>query len=891
MWLLDVNVPAIEPEDGEGEATPARRFTVWLKPGNKFVVGRKPTRNGADPNKIVIPQKSISKAHAEFVVGQAALDENGNVPRPTVTVRDLVSKYGSHVNNAQINETTPLAEGDRIELGEPGFEDTVFLTLQWQPLMLAMSGFRKTQKAKVKEDCAELGIECHEGKGIAPGTDMLLVPNLRVTAKVVQALMSVLPLVTEKYVDALREAPTVEFSMPDPKDYCPTEIADDLVSASASAFHPNPERKKLFENKVFVSILQDQYERVRFPVEAGGGQIQLVRAEPGVTAAELVTRIARIPYAVPLDPANGDELGYETEAARTAMAARFARLVGEQEIAHAVVHCSTELFCNPELAYDPLPGQSQASVMASAVQGAGPAASGRPPAGPQASGRQGGAASAGPSNRVEQPQEEAPKAAEIEMLVGMPKKATKTSKKPIKMDDFLDSLMDQVEVQAQSLPQGDSIASQDRSGRNSGGDDSGGAKRRASLEDSGHVTSGSQASRPAKRPKLDAVDSVFGVEEEIAPEQVAPARGPRRLTGGRGYSQAAPAPAPTAGQPRQWSQTVRPQMEVEEAPDAAIDVDEQPEWQDAPESMYKPLQPGDPGYDYLHEEPPDDDDDRVGFEDMEPATGAKGKKTAKVAKPGFTMKPEKVAEMARKAVKARKDARPEDRALLELNEQMGAIKVSIGAKVFETPKPTRVEAPPKKGKGKGKEKEGATDIPNFKRFRKNLQADRNHPVLRETINCVVATRDDEWSDRVWLQEAEDPQLRRRVAGSAPQGMQYRNIEELHREPDEDDEEREQFDDDNASITSRAKSRKGASAYGDDDAHSVSRSTVRSRATKRQRVGSDDEDSLRNDSLLHYNPPKPLRPRGKSAGKGSRLVDPFVIDDSDDEENDESMFRL
>lgn len=131
--------------------------------------------------------------------------------------------------------------------------------------------------------------------------------------------------------------------------------------------------------------------------------------------------------------------------------------------------------------------------------------------------------------------------------------------------------------------------------------------------------------------------------------------------------------------------------------------------------------------------------------------------------------------------------------------------------------------------------------------------------------------------------------RRGLAGgaSAEARSQYESIEEVQAEPDQEGEE-EVFDE--FAVAPSRKTKKTASIVGGSDARSMVSGT-RSRAGGRYLGrGSDDEDSISNDSLLNFIPPKSTR-TGGSRGK-SKLVEAIKIADSEEsDEDDPTKFRL
>lgn len=149
---------------------------------------------------------------------------------------------------------------------------------------------------------------------------------------------------------------------------------------------------------------------------------------------------------------------------------------------------------------------------------------------------------------------------------------------------------------------------------------------------------------------------------------------------------------------------------------------------------------------------------------------------------------------------------------------------------------------------------------------------RDDKVIRPIVVCTSFDKDEDFPERVWITEQQDPQLRKPGHGGGPQTLQYKSLKEFQAEP-EDRTETVAFDDLVPGKKSKVITTKSAAAefFGRTSANNGGPSSVKPKAGARV-VDSDDDDSM-------FNYVAPSKPKGRSSK--------IAIEISDEEEDDSS----
>jgi hypothetical protein len=115
-----------------------------------------------------------------------------------------------------------------------------------------LSGIKGTEKNILTEKLLKLGIKI-QSEWNASCTH-LLVTELKVALRVVQALASAKHIIGPSWIDAIELQPSIDFSLPKEADYLPRLVGNLEVEAS---FAPDIARTTLFENIAFFVFSQD----------------------------------------------------------------------------------------------------------------------------------------------------------------------------------------------------------------------------------------------------------------------------------------------------------------------------------------------------------------------------------------------------------------------------------------------------------------------------------------------------------------------------------------------------------------------------------------------------------------------------------------------------------
>ncbi|CAH8670337.1 unnamed protein product [Dicrocoelium dendriticum] len=299
---------------------------------------------------ICISDKSVSRRHAVLEVLPS-----GNDFRFLLT--DL-SRFGTSVNGAALTDRQlELHSGDKITFGaQPG----IALVLRQQAFNVAVSSMDRITKQTVKSLVAQL--RGHLMNSLEE-CSFLIMPCLVVTAKVVCALLKLVPIVTPAYLEAyLNAASSIPFCQPNPDNYLPPLKEARLSAEDGFRFMPDPRRKTLLQQKVFYVLTEVQLSHLSQIVHLGQGKLCLFdspqrccehhEAQFGVSSSDIAScldRIIRHPSACVIHaqrvPA---EVNAWQRTVYSALRRARRRPILESELGFAVVYSSTSGYCNPE---------------------------------------------------------------------------------------------------------------------------------------------------------------------------------------------------------------------------------------------------------------------------------------------------------------------------------------------------------------------------------------------------------------------------------------------------------------------------------------------------------------------------------------------------------------
>ncbi|XP_037945005.1 nibrin-like isoform X2 [Teleopsis dalmanni] len=293
-------------------------FTL-ISEKNNYTVGR------TSADLVLSHDNSISRSHSilRIIVSD----------KETLALEDIGSKYGTFINenienSVKLNqgEQQELSDGDRVRFG-------VFKNI-WHvshaPIISAISGL-SSGDAKILEHYMSI-----LGGKLVDKWDMkcthLTMKEFRLTVKALHALVEQRPIVTLDYwrnfVDAARRGRS---TLPQPNEYKPIN-SNDLMGHNLDCTI-TPARKTVFSGMTFVFMNANQLELYGpIIIKAGGATRDL---KSGVQKSFLLkSNVVVLQYV----PSTQSQDYLETNNLR---------FIPEYEIGLAIVHCSTEKFCNP----------------------------------------------------------------------------------------------------------------------------------------------------------------------------------------------------------------------------------------------------------------------------------------------------------------------------------------------------------------------------------------------------------------------------------------------------------------------------------------------------------------------------------------------------------------
>ncbi|KAF7249576.1 hypothetical protein EG68_09805 [Paragonimus skrjabini miyazakii] len=319
--------------------------SVVLNTSRVWTIGRV----GCD---IIIADKSVSRTHAVLKV-QASVD--GNLDFILIDR----SKYGTFLNGVALaGRQCQVTAGDRITFGaEPGVD----VSLQRKPLHIAVSSMDRMTKQRMKTVLALLHGQILES--CTESCVALVMVHLVVTAKVICALLSLVPIVTPAFMeDFLEAASRVPFVRPDPNSYLPPLREPRLAADDAVRFLPNEVRRSLFQSKKFYALTREQFTQLESIIRLGQGELFLINSQANFSQhyrqrftedqLDLESRLRRVfsqKEACVLHVQRVSSHGKEWQrVVYSALRAIRHRPILESELGFAVVYASTSGYCNPE---------------------------------------------------------------------------------------------------------------------------------------------------------------------------------------------------------------------------------------------------------------------------------------------------------------------------------------------------------------------------------------------------------------------------------------------------------------------------------------------------------------------------------------------------------------
>ena len=344
MWVLvqeDQQASAQLESQPNGTPSPVSfsdPLDKWgLMPGKTYSLGR------VDSDITIPSDTAVSKSHATITVRPG----RGSA-RPEVILEDVGSKFGIHLNDGilakypklskSLKEPYKMKDNDRVRLGV-GF--TIF-RLIWSEFHVTSSMMKtRADKQSLVEMMKKIDSRLELESQMADNITHLVMDRISVSNKVVRCLAMCVPIVTSQYFRDLVQCLNTRQKLPPESAYLPPvaetelQLKDDNIS-----FSVNPDRVKvLLVGKTFVFLSDDQFKETSVCCRLAGGRPVLWTKETDmetITASHVVIK----------PPASGTQGVWGPIASALRGQDRVA--VSNTDVFLAIVHCSTEFYCNTE---------------------------------------------------------------------------------------------------------------------------------------------------------------------------------------------------------------------------------------------------------------------------------------------------------------------------------------------------------------------------------------------------------------------------------------------------------------------------------------------------------------------------------------------------------------
>lgn len=282
---------------------------------------------------VIANDASISREHAVLSVSPLPDERVSDVSFvPLLRVKDLGSKYGTSVNSKELSksEETALKEGDTVTFGRLG---STFKICYDAPFVVTTSCLAASEKECFKTTLQKIGARLKSDWSEC--CTHVVMSSIRLTMKTTAALLTAKPVVTPAFFTEVHKR--VQLQDPtdvDPADYIP-DVTEECLTLSKDTFSCNEARKTVFAGKTFYFLTEKQYKSLGGLVSSGGARAKLI--SPSLLTSDVLAEGSCV-----IKPTDGTE----TPVCRFLIKNKL-RSLSASDVGMAVIHCSTEKFCNP----------------------------------------------------------------------------------------------------------------------------------------------------------------------------------------------------------------------------------------------------------------------------------------------------------------------------------------------------------------------------------------------------------------------------------------------------------------------------------------------------------------------------------------------------------------
>ena len=348
MWVLleELKADNIRRDPNLGPDPPQNKW--GLVPGETFTVGR---MEGDITNE---RDSSMSKRHAKLTVRQTR-----GSGRPEVILEDVGSKFGTHLNEnillgshllsakspvgvKSLKEPYKMKEGDRVRFGVDSIYSLTWLDFHVTCSMLKHREDKRSLENLLKKIDQKWKLENNFSESITH----LVMESISVSSKMVKCLARGIPIVNCQYFRDLVQCLETRQKLPDVSGYLPPVSESEVqLKNNSISFQVNPDRRVLFSGKLFVFLNEAQYTEVFPCCRYAGGEAVLWTREAEVESLSSQHIVIKPPGATSQGGTSQNTI-FGLVSSVLSSQARIS--VSQTDVYQAIVHCSTQFYCNPE---------------------------------------------------------------------------------------------------------------------------------------------------------------------------------------------------------------------------------------------------------------------------------------------------------------------------------------------------------------------------------------------------------------------------------------------------------------------------------------------------------------------------------------------------------------
>ncbi|XP_011138845.2 nibrin [Harpegnathos saltator] len=312
---------------------------IYILPGHKVSFGKSLS------NIKIEGDATVSRLHA--IVSSEPYEEQELQYKCVIQDR---SKYGTYVlrdgekRKLFTDEKFILKAGDKVQFG---LKHSIFIVLRHSFLVVA-SSLCKEEMEKLRSIVKDIGGVLSDNWHNS--CTYLTVPNeFLFTIKLACALASSKMIVTTGYWEAIMKAIGENKELPKIEDFLPTVTKEEWIRVDTQLL-PKEERRTLFRGLSFVHFCAKQYSAYAPIITAAGGKSCVYPTKKPLTPRDLTAK-----NAIVIQQPTNDSSQFTIQVIATdypiihqKLSALKRRMICDSEIPLAILHCSTEKYCNPK---------------------------------------------------------------------------------------------------------------------------------------------------------------------------------------------------------------------------------------------------------------------------------------------------------------------------------------------------------------------------------------------------------------------------------------------------------------------------------------------------------------------------------------------------------------